>query len=168
MLNNVPAQLNKANRMVTLRHPNALECTVLRKSVSRVSTDDPSEFAGLPTIGGLGVLDSEDEANYEYTEIGEAKAVLLGTFQTNGGNWNDADTSITYPDMPIVEALAECEANPGCADFFTIGKRDILLIHFGAGIVVPYEVVGETGSVNIPPYTRRFMLQPRSDQLIGI
>lgn len=168
MLNNVAVQLNKANRMATLRHPNACECSVLRKTVNRVSDGDPDTFSGLPTIGGLGVLDSEDEANYDYIKIGEGMVVLMGVFQTNGGNWSDADTNIGYPDIPLVEAMVECSLNPDEEGFFVTGKHDVLVIHFGAGIVVPYEVVGETGSVAIPPYTKRYIIQPRSDDTIGI
>lgn len=167
MLNNVSVQVNRSNRMATLRHPNAADCTVLRKTVNRVSTDDPDTFSGLPTIGGLGVLDSEDEANYSYAEIGEARVVMMGQFQTQGGNWNDADDGLTYPELPI-EALIECVLNPEEAGFFVASKHDVLIVDMGLGIVIPYEITGETGSINLPPYTKRFLLQPRHDDTTGI
>lgn len=167
MLNNVSVQVNKANRMATLRHPNAAEFTLLRKTINRVSTDEPETFSGMPTIGGLGVLDSEDEANYDYAEIGEGMVVLMGQFQTNGGNWNDADDGLV-PDQPMIEAMAECNLKPDEEGFFIVSKHDVMLIHMGMGIVLPYQVVGETGSVSIPPYTKRYILQLRQDAMNGI
>lgn len=167
MLNKVPQQVNRASRNVTLRHPNAMDCTVYRKTVDRVSTDDPEEFAGLPTIGGLGVLDSEDEADYSFEEIGSARILFCGQFQTGGSNWNDADTGIIYPDQPI-EAMIECVLKPEEEGFFTVTKNDMIMVEPGAGIVMPYQAVGETGSVNIPPYTRKFLIQPRADIDVGI
>jgi hypothetical protein len=168
MLNNVSVQVNKANRMATLRHPNAADCTVLRKTVNRVSTDDPEEFSGLPTIGGLGVLDSEDEANYDYEEIGEGKIVMMGQFQTNGGNWNDADDGLLYPEQPMIEGMIECILKPEEAGFFVASKHDVVLVDMGVGIVIPYQIVGETGSIALPPYTKRYILQARHDDTTGI
>lgn len=167
MLSNVPKQVNRASRNVTLRHPNAIDCTVYRKTVNRVSVDEPETFAGLPTIGGLGVLDSEDEADYTFTEIGEAKILFGGQFQTGGSNWNDADTGIIFPEPPV-EAMIECVVSETDDGFFTVSKHDMVMVEPGAGIVIPYQVVGETGSINIPPYNRRFLLQPRADTEVGI
>ena len=167
MLTNVPQQVNRAVRNVTLRHPNAIDCTIYRKVVNRVSTDDPAEFSGLPTIGGLGVLDSEDEADYSFEEVGEAKILFQGQFQTGGNNWNDSDTGIIYPDPPV-EATIECIAGPDDAGYFVATKNDLVVVDAGAGIVIPYQIVGETSQLSIPPYAKRYQLQPRADTEVGI
>lgn len=164
MLNNVPIQVNKAARQVVLRHPNAMDCTVWRKAVNRVAE---TSMGGLPTIGGLGVLDAEDEADYSYTELGDARILFCGVFQGQAGNTIDADTGLNYPDMPI-EALVECVAEPTAEGFFVADKPDMVTVYPGAGIVLSYEVVGVTGAVNIPPYTRKLVLAPRQDMDVGI
>ena len=164
MLNNVPTQINKAARLVTLRHPNAMDCTVYRKTVNRTAA---TSSAGMPTIGGLGVLDSEDEADYTYQEIGDAKIVFTGQFQTQGNNWNEGDTQLNYPDAPV-EALIECVLDPSDPAFFVADSKDMVMVMPGAGIALAYEVASTTGQVNIPPFTRKYMVTPRSDGDVGI
>lgn len=159
MLNSVPTQINRSARLVTLRHPNAMDCTVWRKKVNRVSADTPAQMGGMPTIGGLGVLDSEDEADFDYEELGDAKIVFAGQYQGEGANWNDADSTLNYP-APPMEALIECVLDPSDPAHFVATKPDMITVEPGAGISIPYQVIGETGSVNIPPYTRRFILAP--------
>lgn len=167
MLNNVPTQINRSARLVTLRHPNAIDCTIWRKTVNRVTTTAPAEIGGLPTIEGVGVLDSEDEADYEYAEVGDAKIVFTGQFQTQGGNWRDDDSSLTYNEMPV-EALIECVLEPSDPNYVVPDKPDLITVTPGPGIVLTYEVIGETSSVSIPPYVRKFALAPRQDSNVGI
>lgn len=167
MLNNVPTQINRAARMVTLRHPNAIDCTVWRKQINRVSTATPATFGGLPTIGEMGVLDGDDEADFEFTELGDARIVFVGQFTAQNANWLDDDTAINYQDQPV-EALIECEVEPGDPAFFLPDKNDMVTVEPGAGIALSYEVIGVIGNVAIPPYTRRYILAPRQDQNVGI
>lgn len=167
MLNNVPIQIARSARLVTLRHPNAMDCSVWRKQVNRVSSDVPPTMGGAPTIGGLGVLDSEDEADFDYADIGNAKIVFAGVYQGEGSNWLDSDTGLNYP-SGAMEALIECVLDPGDADYFEPGKPDMITVEPGGGIAMFYEVIGETGSVNIPPYTKRYILAPRNDADVGI
>jgi hypothetical protein len=168
MLTGVPTQINRSARLVTLRHPNAIDCTVFRKQVNRVETVDPDETNdGAPTIGGLGMLNSEDESDYEYTELGDARIVFVGQFQTQGGNWTDDDGQIIYPEG-LIEALIECELEPDNEGFFLPKKNDIVSVEPGEGLTVTYEVVDVTGPTAIPPYTRKYVLNPRQDQNVGI
>ena len=163
MLNAVPTAIARAGRAVTLRHPNAMDCTVWRKTLLRAA-DGPGESLGsVPNIGGLGVLDGEDEAEYEYDPVGDAKIVFSGIWQGDGANWNDADTGLNYAQAPM-EALIEFVEET--ADH--IRKPDRISVEPGGGIVLIYEVVGENGSVSIPPYTRRFILAARSDATTGV
>lgn len=174
MLNNVPITVNRLARQVTLRHPNAMDCLVFRKVVLRQSTDS---VAGLPTIGGIGVLDSEDEADYEFQLLGEdpqnpapepnARIVFVGQYLAMGSNVTDDDASITYAEAPM-EALVECALDPGDPLFFVVDKNDVVNVLPGAGIVIPYQVVGVTSPGNIPPYSRKLLLQPRADTEFGV
>lgn len=167
MLNNVPIQVNNAARQVVLRHPNAMDCTVWRKTVNRAADGTPATMGGLPTIGGLGVLDAEDEADYSYDEVGDARIVFCGVFQGQSGNVIDADYGLNYPDPPV-EALVECLVAPGAEGHFVADKPDMVTVYPGAGMALAYEVVGVTGNINIPPYTRKLVLAPRQDMDVGI
>ena len=65
MLTNVTKSVIYATRQVVLRHPNSFPCSAWRKKVLRVELDpdtgDESTMSGLPTMGGMGVLKSDDE-----------------------------------------------------------------------------------------------------------
>lgn len=167
MLTKVPTAISKSARLVTLRHPNAMECELFRKQVTRVDTPVADDYAGLPTLGGLGVISSDDEVEFEYIELGAAKVVFAGGFQAQLGNTMDNDSGVTYPDAPI-EALVECVADPEAPTFFTPDKNDMVTVYPVPGVAIVYEVVGVTGNVNIPPYTRKYLLQPRSDMNVGV
>ena len=164
MLNNVPTQINRSSRLVTLRHPNSMDCTIYRTVVKRTDT---GTMGGMPTLGGLGVLDSEDEADYEYQEVGDAKIVFTGQFQTQGNNWSETDDYLIGSEMPL-EALIECVLEPSDPAFFIPANRDMVMVMPGAGIVIPYEIMGESGNVNIPPYTKKYALSPRADSDVGV
>lgn len=167
MLTNVPTQINRSARLVTLRHPNAMDCTVWRKKLNRTSAAAPAELGGNPTIGGLGMLDGEDEADFEYEELGDAKIVFAGIYQPVNANWNDSDSGLIYPEPPQ-EALIECVLEPDDPNYFVVQKPDMVTVEPGGGFVLPYEVLGETGSVHIPPYTRKFIIAARSDSQNGV
>lgn len=162
MLNNVPKAMARAGRQVTLRHPNAKDCTVWRKKLLRTGAPG-DDLGGIPNIGGLGVLDAEDEADFEFEVVGDAKIVFAGIAQPEGANWNDVDSGIIPGQMPQ-EALIEFidEANGH------VKKPDIISVEPGGGIVLIYEVIGENSTVDIPPYVRRFIVAQRSDQQFGI
>lgn len=165
MLTNVPTQMRRSGRLVTLKHPNAMDCTVWRKTVLRPA--DSGTMGGLPNVGGMGLLDAEDEADYDYTEVGDAKIVFIGVWTGEGSNWNDADTGLIYPPPPQ-EALIECVLDPSDPNFFTTEKPDRISVEPGGGIVLVFEVAGESGNVMIPPYTRKYILTARSDSEAGI
>lgn len=164
MLNGVPAQINRSARLVTLRHPNAMDCTVWGKTIKRTADET---MGGLPTIGGVGLLDGEDEADYEYTERGDAKVVFTGQYVGEGANWVDGDNGIIYGAAPT-EVLVECILDPSDENYFVPAKPDIISVEPGAGVVLIYEILGENSTVNLPPYTRRFIVAARSDTDFGI
>lgn len=163
MLTTVPAAIARAGRAVTLRHRNSMHCTVWRKRLLREPDGPDASLGSVPNIGGLGVLDGEDEADYEYEVVGDAKILFTGIWQGDGANWNDADTGPNYNQAPV-EALIEFVVET--ADY--VRKPDQIMVEPGGGIVLPFEVIGESSSVNIPPYVRRFILAARSDATVGI
>ena len=164
MLNNVPTQINKSARLVTLKHPNSMDATVHRKTYNRV---DSGTMGGLPTLGGMGMLDGDDEPDYTYTEIGSAKVQFCGQFQAPDGNIRDDDHSLNYAG-PTMEALIECILEPTDPAFFIVDKPDMVMVYPGAGIALAYEVVGKTSPMNIPPFATKWILAPRADMNVGI
>lgn len=164
MLTNIPTQINRVSRQLVLRHPNSMDCTVQRKTVNRTADTD---LGGLPTLGGAGVLDSEDEADFTFTALGAGRIKFAETFTPDIGNVSDDDTVITYAEG-MIQAQVECSADPSSDDFFTTDKHDLVIAEPGAGIIIPYEVVAVTSKGDIPPYTRLLLLNPREDLLVGI
>lgn len=161
MLNNVPVQINRAARQVVLRHPNSMNCSLWKKVILRAN--NPAEdFGGLPTIGGAGVLDSEDEADYTYEFLADAKVVFTGQYMAVSSNTIDTEDGLNYGEMPL-EALIECTGDPATAEWVMPDKPMVVTVFPGNGVVVPYQIVGTTGNVNIPPYTRKYVMNPLSD-----
>jgi hypothetical protein len=140
-----------------------MDCIVWRKQVNRTAP----EIAGAPTLGGMFVMDSEDEHDYEYEELGEGRIKILQVFQTEGGNFQDGDQSLLYAGSQI-EALIEPVADISSDDYFQADKHDLVTVDLGAGVIQTYQIVGLTGNVNIPPFTVRFVLNPRQDENVGI
>lgn len=157
MLNNVPLAIRRSVRAVTLNHPNRMTCTVYRKVITRVA---PDTLGGLPTLGGLGVLEDDDEADFEYQSLGDGAVVMTGTYQ--GGFRSDDNSLLDNPNTSQQETLLE----PLIDDAFTPKKHDLVSIVIGDA-VLPYEITDITGTVNIPPFTQKYVLQLR-DELVYV
>lgn len=165
MLNNVPAQVRRSGRLVVLKHPNSMNCSVWKKVIQR--DPDTGMVGTVPNIGGAGVLDVEDEADYEYEIRGDAKILFGGIFDGSGSNWNDIDSGIIGNVTPV-EAQIECVLDPSDPDFFIVDKQDRITVEPGGGIVLVYEVIGESSQINIPPYTRKYILAQQSSPDAGV
>ncbi len=162
MLNAVPRTINAASRQITLRHPNSFDCIVSRRVNKRVEAGadgKPSESAGMPTLGGMGVLRSEDEAEFEYVPLGPAKVLSSAPFSPM--DLNDP-ASATLAEQQK-EALIECVAAPGTPEYFEAQNNDLLMMDLGLGVIMAFEVAVLESRVNVPPYTRRYVLNPRDD-----
>lgn len=163
MLTSVPVAHNRAHRIVVLRHPNSIEAIVSRKRVVRVERDPssglPSESSGQPTLGGLGVLRSEDETDIEYVELGEAKCLFVGPFTPT--DMVERDNGLV-PSL-LKEATVECKAAPGDPSYFEADSGDLVLLTMGMGVVVAFEVASVSSPLGIAPYMRKIMLNPRDD-----
>lgn len=163
MLTSVPTAINQSNRQVVLRHPNSFDAVVSRKRVVRVElvAGAPGEMGGNPTLGGMGVLRSEDEADYEYDELGPAKLLFAGPGPFQPQDIIERDNGLVAETQR--EVLIECVAKPGETGFFVADTSDLVSIMLGPGVVMVYDVATVSGTVNIPPYTRRLVLNPRDD-----
>jgi hypothetical protein len=141
----------KAARLVTLRHPNSIDCMVYQKKITRHDSEPDTGMAGgLPTQGGLGVLVSDDEADIDYVKIGMGKLLFTGQF---AGGELPSDSAVLNADAAQLEAQIEL-IEPG----YVIHKGDMIGLMPGAGIVIGYEVMDLLGPVNIPPYITKFRL----------
>lgn len=163
MLSSVAQSVSHSLRQVVLRHPNTMPCTIWRKHVTRVENDPdsglPSEMGGSPTLGGMGVLRSEEEADFEYIELGPGKCLFCGQYQPT--DQVERDNAVLQAAMQ--EAQVECDAEPGTEGYFLADTTDLVLITPGLGTVLAYEVATLTGVANIPPYVRKLVLNPRDD-----
>lgn len=157
MLNLIPTQISKAARQVTLRHPNSFTCDLWRKRVVRTS---PDSMGGLPTLGGLGVLDSVDEAEIDYDTLGEGKLLMLEPYQPSSLNDKETTLDMQYPQMLVsIEPIAA----PEDSDYFMPDKQDIVFLRIGSNIAIGFEIVDIVSNVNIAPYTRKYVLNKRDD-----
>ncbi len=163
MLTNVPAAINHSTRQVVLRHPNGMPCIVWRKSVTRTETDPnsgaESTMGGSPTLGGMGVLKSEDESEFEYVELGAGKMLFSGPYEQQ--DMVERDNSLVQATMQL--AVVESLAEPGASGYFVSDVGDLVLLDVGLSVFLAYTVEAVTGNVNIPPYTRKLVLNPRDD-----
>lgn len=157
MLHSVPMQINKAARSVTLRHPNGIPCHAFRQRVMRQAD---GSMGGMPTLGGLGVLDSSDEPDVEWDWLGDAKLLIVENFQSStvvdrGDALDNAEPQI----VALIEALRPVE-DPA---HFTAKTKDVLYMLLHAEVKIAYEVVAIDGDINIAPYSRKYILHKRDD-----
>jgi len=167
MLNNVAKAVNRANRQRTLREPNRLDCVLFTKQVERTNaTPDPDDEEDEPgTLGGAAVLSDEDEVNYTWVEACEAVIHFAQGYAAPLGNTSDDGAYLDYSDG-VVEASIEPVDNPGTDGYVQPDKRMLVAVLVGDGIIVNFEIVGVTGNLNIPPYTRKYLLNPRPDEAV--
>lgn len=76
MLTNVPTAINAMARKVVINHPNSVNIVAVRKRVTR-----PGPLSGgLPTMGGMGVISSDDEESIEWDLLGNGYALKAQPF----------------------------------------------------------------------------------------
>lgn len=155
MLNLVPAGMRQAARQMVIRHGNSMDCTIYRKVVARTVGTEAGTMGNLPTMGGLGVTEAEDETEVDYQPLGEGKILFGGVYEKT--NYNDAKDSAEQQQQS--EALFE----PTVAGDFELRKSDLVMAMPGGGVVIPYEVAGVINNVNIPPYVPKYVLVPQGE-----
>jgi len=155
MINNVPVAITKAASAVTRKHPNSMDCVVYRKVLT--DPDDGQNMGGLSTLGGMGVLKGEDEADFEYQKVGMGRILITARFE--GGEISDRGDSIV-PDQPMQEAQIVSAAN---VPDFQVQKGDLVGVMPGGGVLIGFEIIGQTGNIAIYPYASKWVIAPRDE-----
>jgi len=150
VLNNVPTAINSMARNVVLNHPNAYNVVIMRKQVNR---------AGGATIGGMAVMDSEDEDDISYSLLGNAFALQTETY-ADGFMMErlDAAQSGASEERYLIE--------PEILGAFTIKKHDIMYKIIG-NVRLAYEINNIEATGNIAPYNYRYVCNI-SDELTTV
>jgi len=158
MLNGVPNAINKMARNVVIHHPNSANCQVFRKTINR---DAPKE-SGMPTMGGLGVISSEDEEDISWEWIGNG--YVLPAEQFSPGQLNERRDASNGPSgVDEFRFLIEPEEEPGTEKWFEPAKGDVFYLIIGDIVKLAFEIVDTETTIGIPPYTRRFVCNRRDD-----
>lgn len=156
MLNNVPGAINRMARNIVIHHPNAYNCIVFRKRVLRTA---PEISGGMPTLGGLGVINSEDESEFTYDLLGNAYALEVGSYEPGKMmDRQDANDGGTQEFRYLIES----EIVDGLPGGFTVKKNDVVYLVLG-DVRLAREVVYIETTGNIPPYSQRYVCNSRND-----
>lgn len=168
MLTNVSEGMQGMALQVVRNHPNSWDVQVLRKVVTR--TEETGAMGGAPNMGGIGVLDSQDENDYTYEFLSYAHALKGEQFQP--GNMTDR------LDMPIggmeefTYMLAPSKEADGTIKALGFKTKDLVLFVLGIGADAPraaYEVASVDATCELPPHLPRYVLNRRADMdLSGI
>ncbi|PIQ55367.1 MAG: hypothetical protein COW02_03415 [Comamonadaceae bacterium CG12_big_fil_rev_8_21_14_0_65_59_15] len=159
MLTNVPAAVNRMSRNVVVNHPNAFNCQVFRKTITRTG----QVVSGMPTLGGMGVISSEDEEQFTYTWVGNGYSLQVEMFQPSAMmERGDANNGSANEFRFLIEP-EEAEGMPGT---FVPKKYDVMYLLLGEGPApakIAFEIVGVEAMLNIPPYSTRYIANRRDD-----
>lgn len=138
MLTQINDRIQKAARVMAMKHPNAVDVTVFRKVVTREpetkeqGNDTDAFDDDLLTIGGAGVMSIRDDADFEPELLGAGRMLFLGRA---GVTDHAAFENLGYtPEITAyIESLIDGE--------FEIKKQDRVFWHLAEN-VVEYEVKG--------------------------
>ncbi|MGI9213559.1 MAG: hypothetical protein ACR2HF_13890 [Methylococcaceae bacterium] len=153
MIEAVPTQLNEMARAVLSNHPNAYSCQCLRKVLKRPG----DQVGGMPTLGGMAVLDSEDEDDYDFDFLGNGYALQAEPFQPSPMTAR-GDANNSYTDsLPFLIAPEE-------GSDFTLKKHDLIFLMLLDGQVrLAWEIISIETILNIPPFSLRYIANRRND-----
>lgn len=137
MLNQVPQAINRAARVMTLRHPNAVDVWVYRKTFTHDEDNQPDNPL---TVGGMMTFGDEDLADYELVKVGVGKMLFLGRisgsdFAVNGLDYGENDIAA------YIEPLNENE--------FVVKNND-RVVWIEAGFAKHFQVFGTTSPLQMP------------------
>jgi hypothetical protein len=156
MLHNIPEAINRMTRNIVINHPNTYNAIMFRKRVLRTG---PETVGGLPALGGLGVINSEDESEFTYDLLGNAYAMAAENY-TSGSMMDRQDANNGGIDE--YRFLIEPENPEGLPGGFSVKKNDVMYLVLGE-VRLAYEIVGVETTSNIPPYTQRYVCNRRDD-----
>jgi len=159
MSNRVVETINRMNSRVMRKRAPVFFAQVFRKVIRRTAA---TTIGGIPTLGGLAVLDSVDEDDIEFEFLGNARAVRINDFSpsmmmdrqdAHNGSGNE------------YRFLIEPEAVSGAPGWFDVRNHDVMYLWAdNVGTVkVAFEVVGVETVNNLAPYSVRYVCNKRAD-----
>lgn len=157
MLNQVPSAINALSARIIHNHPNSIGCQMFRKRVTRANPE---------TLGGLGVLSSEDEEQIEFDFLGPGSALPTAEDGEAPSLLNDNQDAY-HAEGDAFRFLIEPEKPSGDPEWFSVEKNDILLLWLmdDGSLKVPFEIVGVETVNNLPPFSVRYLCNRRDDLL---
>lgn len=160
MLNNVPTGINRLCRNIVLNHPNTFACEVLRKTVTRAGGSGPG---AAPTLGGLAVLDAQDEDKIQFRYVGPGFALPAEGFEPSPMM---REGGASYVPNAEFRFLIEAEHPSGHEHHFIPATGDVIYLLLASGEQPPkmaFEITGSESMSNIPPYSLRYVCARRDD-----
>lgn len=155
MLSNVPNAIRTATRQMVMKHPNAYDCEVFRKASPRTFGADGQTLGGMPTLGGMAVMNNDDEAEVDYVPLGPARMLFTGVMQPI----KLADSR----DFPESAPTGEAMVVPAEEDAFELRNGDLVVATPGSGVGIPYTVTNVLTMLHIPPYVQRVELSQQGE-----
>jgi len=149
MLNNVPEAINRMARNVVVNHPNTYNCIAVRKRVTRSGP----VVSGMPTMGGMGVMSSDDEESIEWDLLGNGYALPASPFGASQ-MMDRQDANNSAESIFLIE--------PEDIGLFSPEKHDVIYLVLD-DVRLAYEIVGIDTTSDIPPYTQRYICNSRND-----
>lgn len=159
MLHVVPKSINTFVRNVVVNHPNSFNCKVFRERVERAG----GAAEGVPALGGLGVLDQEDEHDVSHQFLGNGYALPAEQFAPapmmgrGDANWGPSEE---------YRFLIEPEEPSGHPESFDLRKHDVFYLMLSADpnpAMIAFEIVSTEAVNNIPPFSVRYVCNRRDD-----
>lgn len=161
MLYSVPDNFNKFARNVVMTHPNSMPAVMYRKT----NTRPDEKLNSVPSMGGIGVLSSTDEEQFDYNRIGPCRVLPAEPFQAAPmAKSRDANIGAVDEYRFMIEPLHPS----GHAEWFLPKNHDVfylLLTGDEAGPSIAFEIVAEETTSNIPPFTQRYVCNRRDELL---
>ncbi|TDR30689.1 hypothetical protein [Hydromonas duriensis] len=156
MLNNISQAIRRTAQALTLRHPNAVDVEVYRKTFT----------ANAPhTMGGAALLSQADNADYAIQSVTTARMLFLGHLQgadlignVQGLAYNPEQILIEAYIEPVDErrALVTCEL-----------KKDDRVFWVMPNWVVEYQIKLIRSPNQLPPYVPVYVLEPLEHESDG-
>lgn len=165
MLYNVPENFKRMGDKVVRNHPNSWDVQVFKKVVMRANTT--GTMGGLPNVGGIGVLDSQDEPEYTYEWLCNGWALRAEQFQP--GNMTDVrDAAIGgAEEFPYMIAVDRAPLVPdGPPNDAQISNKCLVMFLIGEGpdaARLCFEVASTDSTMELPPFVPRYVLNRRDD-----
>ena len=165
MLVNVGTGINMLVRQVVMNRPGALNILVYRRTINRTTA---TMAGGQPTLGGLGVIEPDDETDITWHFVGTGYALPADAYDPApihdlGDAQDGADGELRF--------LLEPEELPGEPGGFSIELDDVFFVLFGVAddgdtsnaAKLAFEITKIETVVMSQPFVPRYVCVRRDD-----